>query len=482
MSRRARIQCIPLWMGLTMVGPAAAVAAEPGGDEEPRDADDTAPADADDAEASSDTPPPRGLFAGDSELSKREHTRWLNRWAPERNMLEVGVFGGLLVPARDLELFEPRLDRPRQGFLPLARISPEVGVRVGYFPLRFLGIEAEGAFAPTQTLEDGYTTHLFAGRGHLIAQLPFSSVTPFVAVGGGFLGIQSDPEVVLGRDIDPALHLGIGTKVYINRRISVRLDLRDVITPRRGSRSGATNSIEALLGVSFTLGRTRDVDKEPEPELPPPEPSDRDDDGFLDDEDACPDTLGIAPDGCPPPGDRDADGFIDEQDACPDKAGIEPDGCPDLDADGDGIPIPTDQCPDVPETINNFEDTDGCADEVPEDLQQFNGRLEGINFELGKATLTDDSRPVLDNAVEVLRKYAEIRIEISGHTDNSGARELNMRLSERRSEAVKQYLVDHGIDEARIQTRGAGPDEPFDSNATKEGRANNRRIEFRVLK
>jgi OOP family OmpA-OmpF porin len=419
--------------------------------------------------------------AGDGSLSKRKDRPWVQRWAPERNVLELGVFGGIVVPARDLELFQPRTGRPRQGFLPLATVAPDVGVRVGFYPLRFLGVEAEGATMPTATLEHGFPVSLWALRGHVVGQLPFSTIAPFVVVGTGALGMTSHP-LVLGRDVDQAFHLGIGTKVFLDRRFALRLDLRDEISPRRGVSGGATNSIEVLLGLSLTLGRQRDRDPEPEPEPEPPaRPRDGDRDGFLDGEDACPEQAGIAPDGCPAPADPDGDGFVGDDDACPDEPGIAPDGCPDRDADRDGVLIPDDACPDTAEEFNGFEDGDGCPDQLPDAIQQFSGRLDGVNFELSRSTLTKASLPVLDEAVKVLLQYTSIRIEVSGHTDNSGGRDANMRLSQARADTVKKYLVEHGVDQARIVTRGAGPDEPIDSNATREGRANNRRIEFRVL-
>ncbi|MEM9462041.1 MAG: OmpA family protein [Myxococcota bacterium] len=419
----------------------------------------------------------------DPTLSKRTDRPWVQRWAPERHMLELGVFGGIIIPARDLELFEPNPNLPSQGFLPLATVAPSLGLRLGYYPLRFLGVEAEGAYMPTTTLDAGYSARLWALRGHVIGQLPVASIAPFVVFGAGVFGVQGN-EVVLGRDVDPAIHLGIGTKVFISRRVVARLDLRDQISPRRGDGGGATNSIEVLVGLSIPLGRERDHDPLPEPPAPACEPApaeDHDGDGFLDAEDRCPAEPGVAPEGCPAPEDRDADGVVDEDDVCPDQPGIAPEGCPDPDADADGILVPDDRCPDQPETANGFEDTDGCPDQVPEAVERFNGRLDGINFDLGKATLTRSSAPVLDLAVSVLKEFPSVRIEISGHTDNRGRREINMRLSQRRAEAVKAYLVERGVDEGRIVTRGAGPDEPIDSNSTGDGRANNRRIEFRVL-
>src|SRR5690606_33300855 len=91
------------------------------------------------------------------------------------------------------------------------------------------------------------------------------------------------------------------------------------------------------------------------------------------------------------------------------------------------------------------------------------------------------SRSKLDAAVDVLKKFPDLRIEISGHTDDKGDEAYNQDLSQRRADAVKDYLVGKGIDETRIETRGAGEDEPRETNATKAGRAKNRRIEFKLL-
>ena len=91
------------------------------------------------------------------------------------------------------------------------------------------------------------------------------------------------------------------------------------------------------------------------------------------------------------------------------------------------------------------------------------------------------SRPVLDRAVKVFTDFPNIRIEISGHTDSTGSLAHNRDLSRRRAEAVKRYLVEHSIETGRIETRGAGPDEPVDSNRTPAGRARNRRIEFQLI-
>jgi len=81
----------------------------------------------------------------------------------------------------------------------------------------------------------------------------------------------------------------------------------------------------------------------------------------------------------------------------------------------------------------------------------------------------------------VLREFTDIRVEITGYTDNIGTREINIDLSQRRADSVRQWLIDNGLDASRITTQGLGPDNPIDTNDTKAGQAKNRRIEFKVL-
>ena len=88
---------------------------------------------------------------------------------------------------------------------------------------------------------------------------------------------------------------------------------------------------------------------------------------------------------------------------------------------------------------------------------------------------------MLDDAIKVLKQYEELRIMVSGHTDNVGEAQKNIELSQQRADSVKEYMVGKGIATARIETRGAGPNEPVADNATDKGRQENRRIEFKLL-
>jgi outer membrane protein OmpA-like peptidoglycan-associated protein len=214
---------------------------------------------------------------------------------------------------------------------------------------------------------------------------------------------------------------------------------------------------------------------------------DRDRDGIADDRDECPDEPedfdGFQDlDGCPEY-DNDADGIPDISDQCPSQAedfdGFEDmDGCPDLDNDGDGILDNADNCPNEAETFNGFEDSDGCPDDAP-----IYFPIAHINFKFGTAEISGaDPIPVLDEVIRIMRENPSIRVEVQGHTDNIGADDANMKLSVRRAEAVKAYVVKNGISADRVETRGFGEARPIDSNDTDLGRARNRRIEFVVVK
>ncbi|MBL9101652.1 MAG: OmpA family protein [Myxococcales bacterium] len=443
------------------------------------------------------------IRSGSDKCQNRTDEKWIRRCRPERNMFEVGLFGGIQFPAwQTHELFDPYAQRDSPGgnsfWKPYRRVNPEFGLRFAWFPFSFLGGEVEGGIMPTKILIDGNPADramLFNFRAHVIGQLPFWRIAPFILVGGGLIGTSG----ALGNDVDPSTHFGGGVKFYITHRFMMRLDIRDVVAARLNIDAGATNYPEVLLGLSLTLNRPKkkaaseqDSDGDGfldnsdacpyEPGIAPdgcPE-RDRDGDGFMDSQDACPDVPGIAPDGCPER-DRDGDGFLDSVDKCPDDPGVEPDGCPIPDTDGDGILDPDDKCPTEPETKNGYQDEDGCPDTIPVQLAKFTGTIKGIYFDLDKDTIKPKSKPVLDRAVSVLQEFNTIRIEISGHTDSTGSPEYNKDLSGRRAASVKRYLVEHGVDEKRIETRGAGMDEPVDTNKTAAGRAKNRRIEFTIL-
>jgi OOP family OmpA-OmpF porin len=396
---------------------------------------------------------------------------WIRRWRPERHLFELGVFGGVLLPPEDHDLYDPAT-RPQD---PLWKAGADIGFRFGYFPLRPLGIEAEFSANPTRirSFNDDFA-FVFGFRGHVIAQLPFYSVVPFFLAGYGMMAVRSHV-LILGDDIDPAFHYGGGVKINATKFVAFRVEARNIVSSAEARQDSGTSWIQVLAGLTITLNR-----KKPKHVPPPPViDKDRDKDGILNEKDECPDTPGIEPHGCP---DTDGDGFIDKVDECPEVPGIAPKGCPDKDSDGDGIMDSVDQCVFEPETVNGLEDTDGCPDELPPKLRAFEGTLEGIEFDFRKDTIRPKSKPILDEAIATLKEFEFITIRIVGHTDNVGADAFNQELSERRAAAVKQYFVAGGIDEGRIETEGNGAAEPRDTNDTEAGRARNRRIDIVITK
>ncbi len=192
-------------------------------------------------------------------------------------------------------------------------------------------------------------------------------------------------------------------------------------------------------------------------------------------------------DGIPDP-DNDWDGIPDVDDAAPDEPEDfdgyqDEDGAPDKDNDGDGVEDLVDQCPEEAETYNDYRDDDGCPDEKPAPFVDYGKSvvLPGIKFEFNSAMLRQESYPILENVYESLYANPEINVRIIGYTDNVGSKEYNLALSLERAEAVRDYLLDRGIDSSRIQAEGKGEADPVASNATEAGKSQNRRIEFRRM-
>ncbi len=203
-------------------------------------------------------------------------------------------------------------------------------------------------------------------------------------------------------------------------------------------------------------------------------PGDRDNDGVPDLEDACPDAPGkrLAK-GCP---DSDGDGFRDDEDQCPQDKGVARyRGCPVPDRDNDGFDDEVDQCPDEP-----FEDNNGCPYVKKEIRQKVDLAAKGIRFARSSAVIDSASFANLDEIAGIMFAQPAFVLDIEGHTDSRGGAELNLRLSQERADACKNYLVNKGISDSRIESVGYGDMHPIGDNNTDEGRAMNRRTEFRL--
>jgi outer membrane protein W/outer membrane protein OmpA-like peptidoglycan-associated protein len=167
-----------------------------------------------------------------------------------------------------------------------------------------------------------------------------------------------------------------------------------------------------------------------------------------------------------PPADSDGDGVVDPSDACPGTARgakVDARGC-ELDTDADGVVDSADRCPGTPPAtkVDEF----GCS---------LTARLE-VFFDNNSAVLKPESYPELDTVVKFMTDVPRVAGVLEGHTDSVGSAALNERLSQRRADAVRTYLVSKGIDGARIEAKGFGESRPEADNATPEGRARNRRV------
>jgi outer membrane protein OmpA-like peptidoglycan-associated protein len=206
---------------------------------------------------------------------------------------------------------------------------------------------------------------------------------------------------------------------------------------------------------------------------------DTDGDGVSDNNDDCPTVAGLAAlNGCP---DADNDGVADGSDDCPNDAGPAANkGCPWPDTDGDGVLDKDDKCPSEAGTVAN----NGCPEVLPtaEVMEELNSYARTILFNSGKSSFKSETDAVLQAMTAIFKEYPKANFSIEGHTDSDGAKSSNQLLSERRASAVRDYLIANGIDADRLTSKGFGEDYPIDSNKTRAGKANNRRVEVKLKK
>ena len=306
--------------------------------------------------------------------------------------LEVGGFIGGQLFSDDIELGNSFAEEqvPGDSFLLGLRLSytilPQIAPSISVNPS--LSIEAEAKLSLGSTGSDrardrdSFTTGVLGWRAHgLLSLWSDKNLSPHIVVGAGGETLFSDSPFVDEPDTDLALYWGIGGKYNLKARYGVRLDLRHVLTAARGS--DPAHSFEGHVGLFYRFGVGAKPELE-EQQIPPKN------------------TKPNIPPPPPPPPDADKDGIPDAKDLCPKQPEIinqidDEDGCPEVDSDGDGLlgkhdlcppqrktamglktrmaaqtPITiktgvadvTDKCPLKPETVNRFQDQDGCPDEV----------------------------------------------------------------------------------------------------------------------
>ncbi|NNE33210.1 MAG: OmpA family protein, partial [Winogradskyella sp.] len=204
---------------------------------------------------------------------------------------------------------------------------------------------------------------------------------------------------------------------------------------------------------------------------------DGDGDGVMDKDDKCPTVAGLKSlMGCP---DADGDGVADGDDNCPNESGpAANNGCPWPDSDGDGILDKDDKCPNEAGVAAN----NGCPEVKPteEVMKTLNEYARTILFELGKAKIQEKSEEVLEAMTVIFKEYPQATFSINGHTDSTGSESMNQALSERRANAVRDYLIANGIAADRLTAQGFGESMPIATNATRAGRSENRRVEVKL--
>jgi OOP family OmpA-OmpF porin len=319
----------------------------------------------------------------------------------QRRLFELGGYLGAFFPSSTHELYERGTTHEQFDDAVI-----DLGLRVSYLHFFFLGIEAELGMMPTGTSSVGGAegereegaAFVYTARAHAILQYPVAEgLAPFAVMGGGLLGVASSFARV-GADVDPVFHWGLGGKYYVNRSLAARAEFRHTIGAGLGF--GNADHFEFLLGAAWVIGWRSDTDG----------------DGVFDGDDRCPRVKSDRRDGCPA-ADRDGDGVDDEHDKCPAERGLDSDGCPpeEEDVDGDGIAVPADKCPRKAETVNGFDDDDGCPDELPDPVQEFNAAVQGVvTFRSGKAAVSKESFELLDRAAAVLKKYPKLNLAVRG--------------------------------------------------------------------
>src|SRR2546421_363588 len=342
------------------------------------------------------------------------------------------------------------------------------GARVGYFFGRVVGAELDIGYVEPNATSGVVTAELTHGSGSLVLNVAAGERHLLYILGGYTrLDFEKTPPY---RFTDNAVHGALGDRVFLGSRAALRLEVRAIYAPSTHASfaSGWAGHVVGSLGLSVFAGGGP--------------PSDADGDGVPDKRDACPSTphgATVDPRGCP--SDADRDGIPDGLDQCPNTPpGTEVDavGCTRVaDWDGDGVDDTKDKCPGT--APGTRVDASGCPILfTPERTPVI---LRGVTFETGRSALKLESHTVLDIVAQSLLDNPDIRIEIAGYTDTTGAPAANLRLSQARAAAVRAYLAARGVAPGRMVARGYGAANPIAPNKTLDGRAQNRRVELHQL-
>ena len=283
--------------------------------------------------------------------------------------VEAGIYIGGFISNYYHQFYDPALFCETEGATcarqELERVNPQFGGRFAFFPARVFGIEIDASAILASTKMNGDGAQIYGIGALAILQRP-GRVTPYFGIGFNVKHVSSD-DTVLGSDTDVPLVAAAGIRFWLSRAVALRFDarfLRGPSFPHDGNYTLNASYGEFSLGVSFNPGGSGRGTTEQ-----PPQNLDPDKDGVIGDADKCPSEPGNgSPDGCPAK-DRDNDGVMDQADKCPDQPETingfdDQDGCPDIvpDSDADGLDDLKDKCKDQAEDKDGFQDDDGCPD------------------------------------------------------------------------------------------------------------------------
>ncbi|MCF6180559.1 OmpA family protein [Lutibacter sp.] len=326
---------------------------------------------------------------------------------------------------------------------------------------------------------------------------------PYASVGGGYTW--------LGHDLGTGtFNGGLGINIWVTKNIGFTIETKYKHT----FDSKIVQHFQHSAGIVVKFGGTdTDGDGVYDNEDACPEVfglaefkgcPDSDNDGVIDSEDACPNVAGLATlNGCP---DADGDGIADKDDACPNVKGSKANkGCPDT--DGDGVVDKDDACPQVAGPSANkgcpWPDTDkdgvldkddhcidiagpasnnGCPVITQVEVAKLEELFKTVYFDSGKSNIKNNSASLLDEAAIIITKYPTAKFSISGFADSTGSAKRNLQLTDDRANAVKNYLVSKGVSSNNLTAKGYGEANPIASNRTRAGRAENRRVEIKLVK
>jgi OOP family OmpA-OmpF porin len=344
-----------------------------------------------------------------------------------------------------------------------------LGGRISYAVLPWLVPEIELPLVMTSTDIRDVGVLWVQPRAHVRFEfLPRAPrVQPFVLLGGAGTFAISGNKDVFATDATGDGYFGIGAHAITGRGFQIRGDVRFAVGP--GAVKSAMLEVEVGIGLWVELGaskRYRYVDPDTGEK---PEDRDPDRDGFAGTADRCPD--------------RPED--IDSHD--------DGDGCPDIDNDLDRVLDIADKCPAVSESMNGYEDDDGCPEDLPAELDELDGTIEGLTYDPGETGAGSGGRRAMRKIAAVMKKYPSIRITLTGHTDDREAAPksgepppegeappdpaaLARELSIERAAVLKAILVGNGVGEGRVTVEGKGAEDPVGDNEKRRGRQANRRV------